>query len=64
MFGALTQGIIQNLIMFDGTLSSWWTRIVIAALLCMFIVIQRLLVARREAQKAKGSSMNKKLSAN
>ena len=51
LFGALTQGVIQNLIMFDGTLNSWWTKITIAALLCMFIVIQRLLVARRDAQK-------------
>lgn len=51
LFGALTQGVIQNLIMFDGTLNSWWTKITIAALLCMFIIIQRLLVARRDAQK-------------
>ncbi|RCX14847.1 monosaccharide ABC transporter membrane protein (CUT2 family) [Anaerobacterium chartisolvens] len=55
LFGALTQGIIQNLIMFDGTLNSWWTKIVIAALLCVFIIIQRLLVARRDSQKAKGN---------
>lgn len=54
MFGALTQGVIQNLIMFDGTLNSWWTKIAVAALLCLFIVIQRLLVARRDAQKMRG----------
>lgn len=59
LFGALTQGIIQNLIMFDGTLNSWWTRIVIAALLCLFIIIQRILVARRDVQKARGRSMDK-----
>ncbi|MCX7710334.1 MAG: sugar ABC transporter permease YjfF [Clostridia bacterium] len=53
LFGALTQGIIQNIIMFDGSLNSWWTKIAIAALLCMFIIIQRLLVARRDAQKAR-----------
>lgn len=53
LFGALTQGIIQNLIMFDGTLNSWWTKIAVAALLCLFIVIQRLLVARRDAQKVR-----------
>lgn len=52
LFGALTQGVIQNLIMFDGSLNSWWTKITIAALLCMFILIQRLLVARRDALKA------------
>lgn len=54
LFGALTQGVIQNIIMFDGTLNSWWTKIVVAALLCVFIVIQRLLVARRDSQKARG----------
>lgn len=54
LFGALTQGVIQNLIMFDGTLNSWWTKIAVAALLCLFIIIQRLLVARRDAQKAVG----------
>ena len=28
LFGVLILGIIQTLISFDGTLSSWWTRIV------------------------------------
>ena len=46
VLGVLVLGIIQTLITFDGTLSSWWTRIVIGALLFVFIVLQRL-VARR-----------------
>jgi len=41
--GVLMLGIIQTLIMFDGSLSSWWTRIVIGALLGLFCVLQRLL---------------------
>lgn len=53
LLGALTQGVIQNLIMFDGTLNSWWTRIAVAALLCLFIVIQRVLVVRKDAKKSK-----------
>jgi ribose/xylose/arabinose/galactoside ABC-type transport system permease subunit len=40
--------IIQTLITFDGTLSSWWTRIVIGGLLLVFIVLQRVLTVRRE----------------
>jgi simple sugar transport system permease protein len=60
LFGALTQGVIQNLIMFDGNLNSWWTKIVVAALLCLFIIIQRLLVARRDAQKARGRGITLK----
>ena len=42
LLGVLTQGAIQMLIMFEGTLSSWWTKIAVAALLCLFILIQRI----------------------
>jgi len=38
----LILGIIQTLIVFDGTLSSWWTRIAIGALLLLFCLLQRL----------------------
>ncbi len=41
--GVLVLGTIQTLIAFDGTLSSWWTRIVIGALLFIFCVVQRLM---------------------
>lgn len=47
LFGVLMLGLIQTLIMFDGTLSSWWTRIVIGALLLVFCVLQRVFEARR-----------------
>lgn len=39
--GVLTLGVIQTLIMFDGSLSSWWTRIAIGVLLGVFCVLQR-----------------------
>jgi simple sugar transport system permease protein len=39
--GVLMLGVIQTLISFDGSLSSWWTRIVIGALLGVFCVLQR-----------------------
>ncbi|MES2075692.1 MAG: galactofuranose ABC transporter, permease protein YjfF [Pseudomonadota bacterium] len=41
--GVLVLGTIQTLIAFDGTLSSWWTKIVIGGLLFVFCVVQRLL---------------------
>jgi simple sugar transport system permease protein len=41
--GVLILGTIQTLIAFDGTLSSWWTKIVIGALLFVFCVVQRLM---------------------
>jgi ribose/xylose/arabinose/galactoside ABC-type transport system permease subunit len=46
VLGVLVLGLIQTLISFDGTLSSWWTRIFIAALLLAFILLQRLVFAR------------------
>jgi ribose/xylose/arabinose/galactoside ABC-type transport system permease subunit len=44
--GVLVLGAIQTLIAFDGTLSSWWTRIVIGALLFVFCVVQRVMGGR------------------
>lgn len=42
--GILIQGLIQTYIVFDGTLSSWWTKIVIGVLLFVFIVLQRAII--------------------
>lgn len=47
LFGVLILGVIQTLISFDGSLSSWWTRIVIGALLFVSCLLQRLFEARR-----------------
>ncbi|MDP9043232.1 MAG: sugar ABC transporter permease YjfF [Pseudomonadota bacterium] len=47
LFGVLILGIIQTLIAFDGSLSSWWTRIVIGVLLLVFCVLQRAFERRR-----------------
>jgi ribose/xylose/arabinose/galactoside ABC-type transport system permease subunit len=49
VLGVLVLGLIQTLINFQGTLSSWWTRIVIGLLLFAFILLQRLVFARRRA---------------
>jgi simple sugar transport system permease protein len=40
--GVLILGLVQTFIAFDGTLSSWWTRIFIGTLLLVFILLQRL----------------------
>jgi simple sugar transport system permease protein len=44
--GLLIQGIIQTYITFDGSLNSWWTKIVIGVLLFVFIALQKLLSSR------------------
>ena len=41
LIGVLTMGLIQTYIVFDGSLSSWWTKIVIGALLLLFILLQK-----------------------
>ena len=46
LFGVLVLGLIQTLIAFDGTLSSWWTRIVVGLLLLAFCLLQRVLTRR------------------
>jgi len=40
VFGVLVYGSIQILIMFQGTLNSWWTRIVIGLLVFVFCLLQ------------------------
>jgi galactofuranose transport system permease protein len=47
VLGVLTLGMIQTLITFDGTLSSWWTRMFIGTLLFVFILLQRIITIRR-----------------
>jgi len=42
--GVLIMGLIQTYIIWDGTLSSWWTKIVIGILLFCFILLQKGLV--------------------
>jgi simple sugar transport system permease protein len=46
LLGVLVLGLIQTFISFEGTLSSWWTKIVIGALLLVFVVLQRVFVRR------------------
>jgi simple sugar transport system permease protein len=41
--GIMIQGVIQTYVTFDGTLNSWWAKIVIGVLLFVFIVLQRML---------------------
>ncbi|WP_419095817.1 galactofuranose ABC transporter, permease protein YjfF [Halalkalibacter suaedae] len=52
VFGVLILGVIQTIIVFEGTLSSWWTKIAIGVLLLLFIVLQRVIVIRSKGKKA------------
>jgi galactofuranose transport system permease protein len=48
LFGVLVLGLIKSVITFEGTLSSWWTKIATGVLLCAFILIQRTMTSRQK----------------
>ncbi len=52
LIGVLISGIIQTIITFQGTLSSWWTKMAIGFLLLLFILLQKLLQRRRAKSSA------------
>jgi ribose/xylose/arabinose/galactoside ABC-type transport system permease subunit len=45
LIGVLILGLIQTIITFQGNLSTWWTKVFIGILLCLFILMQRYLSA-------------------
>lgn len=51
MFGVLINGLIQVLIMFNGELSSWWTRIAIGLLTLVFIGVQSAFAASGQKRR-------------
>ncbi len=55
LFGVLIKGTIASLITTQGTLSSWWVRIVLSALLCFFIVLQAVIavISRKKIAERK-----------
>ncbi len=48
LVGVLILGLIQTIIIFQGTLNSWWTRIAVGGLLFVFILLQQV-TSRRPA---------------
>lgn len=48
LFGVLIKATIESIITFQGTLSSWWTKIVIAALLAFFIILQSIFASMKK----------------
>ena len=48
LFGVLIKGTISSLITTQGTLSSWWVRITLSALLCFFIVLQSVFASMKK----------------
>jgi galactofuranose transport system permease protein len=51
LFGVLINGTIVSILQFNGTLSSWWTKIVVGVLTLIFIGIQRLFYMGKRASQ-------------
>jgi galactofuranose transport system permease protein len=51
LFGVLINGTIVSILQFNGTLSSWWTKIVVGVLTLIFIGIQSLFYMRKKISK-------------
>lgn len=47
-FGVLSLSTIQNIVSSAGLDQAWWTGITIAAMLCLFLVIQSIVMARKK----------------
>lgn len=54
-FGVLSLSTIQNIVSSIGLDQAWWTGITIAAMLCMFLVIQSVVLARKSKGTVKES---------
>ncbi len=61
LLGVMIQGTILTIISFQGTLSAWWTKIVVGILLCIFIVMQSLINEHKnKLMNLQAESANKK----
>lgn len=47
LFGVMSLSLIQNIVSSVGLDDAWWTGITIAAMLCLFLVVQSVIMARR-----------------
>ena len=48
LFGVLALSTIQNIVASAGLDQAWWTGITVAAMLCLFLLIQSVVIARRK----------------
>jgi len=52
LFGVLSLATIQNIVSSAGLDEAWWTGITVAAMLCVFLVVQSVVMSRKKAQGA------------
>ena len=54
LFGVMSLALIQTIVASVGLDQAWWTGITIASMLCLFLIVQSIIIARRK--KANASS--------
>lgn len=52
LFGVLSLGTIQNIVSSAGLDEAWWTGITRAAMLCLFLIVQSVVIARKKKSVA------------
>ena len=50
-FGVLSLSTIQNIVSSAGLDEAWWTGITNASMLCIFLIVQSIVIARKKKQK-------------
>ena len=58
-FGVLLKAVIPSLITFNGTLSSWWGKIITGALVLLFVALQQIVMHGKIFKKKSGPSHKK-----
>ena len=48
VFGVLSLGTIQNIVSSAGFTDAWWAKITVAVMICLFLVIQSVVLARKK----------------
>lgn len=51
LFGVMSLSLIQNIVSSVGLDQAWWTGITIAAMLCLFLVIQSVVISRKKKSR-------------
>ena len=48
LFGVLSLATIQSIVSSAGFDQAWWTGITVASMLCLFLVVQSIVIARKK----------------
>ena len=51
-FGVLSLSTIKNIVVLLGLDDAWWTNITVAAMICIFLVVQSVVLLRKNRNKA------------